>query len=75
MIFLGGLCMYLNDADLVALLRSLRGRLVDGASIILRESTVCRGVSVSRGEYQAVYRSVEAYRRVLRDAGPLRVEV
>jgi SAM-dependent methyltransferase len=75
LIFLGGLCMYLNDVDLVALLRSLASRLVEGGAIILRESTVPRGVSVSRGEYQAVYRSVGVYRRILESAGSLRVEV
>ncbi len=55
MIFLGGLCMYLNDSDVITLLRSLKNRLVEGAVIILRESTVDQGVSLARGEYQAVY--------------------
>jgi SAM-dependent methyltransferase len=75
MIFLGGLCMYLNDVDAVAMLRSLQSRLVEGGAIILRESTVRHGVSLSRGEYQAVYRSVDQYHQLFGGAGPFRVEV
>ena len=75
MIFLGGLCMYLNDIDIVALLNSLKSRLVEGGSIILRESTVRQGVSLAKGEYQAVYRSVCLYHQLFEDAGPFRVEV
>ena len=43
LIFLGGLCMYLNDVDVIALLRSLRARLETGGSVILRESTIPKG--------------------------------
>jgi len=75
MIFLGGLCMYLNDIDVVALLNSLKSRLVEGGSIILRESTVQQGVSLAEGEYQAIYRSVSRYHQLFEDAGPFRVEV
>jgi len=75
MIFLGGLCMYLNDADVVALLNSLRDRLSDRGSIILRESTVRHGVAVASGDYQAVYRSVNSYQRLFEKSGPLSVEV
>ena len=74
-VFLGGLCMYLNDVDVVAMLRSLKSRLVEGGAIILRESTVRHGVSLSRGEYQAVYRSVDQYHQLFEGAGPFRVEV
>ncbi len=69
MIFLGGLCMYLNDADVVELLSSLKGRLGEGGSIILRESTVRKGMLLAKGEYQAVYRSVELYGQLFEDAG------
>ena len=69
MIFLGGLCMYLNDADVVELLRSLKRRMGEEGSIILRESTVRKGMHLARGEYQAVYRSVELYRQLFEDAG------
>ena len=75
MIFLGGLCMYLNDLDVMALLHSLKSRLIEGGAIILRESTVHQGVSLSRGEYQAVYRSVNLYRQLFDGAGSFRVEV
>ncbi len=75
MIFLGGLCMYLKDDDVVALLRSLKHRLTKASSIILRESTVPQGVSFAQGEYQAVYRSVGLYHQLFKDAGPFRVEV
>ncbi|MEE8473627.1 MAG: class I SAM-dependent methyltransferase [Dehalococcoidia bacterium] len=75
MIFLGGMCMYLGDADVVALLRSLRHHLSGGGSIILRESTVRQGISMARGEYQAVYRSVNMYHQLFEDAGPFSVEV
>jgi SAM-dependent methyltransferase len=75
MIFLGGLCMYLNDLDVIALLNSLKSRLVKGGAIILRESTVQHGVSLARGEYQAVYRSVNLYRQLFNGAGSFRVEV
>jgi SAM-dependent methyltransferase len=75
MIFLGGLCMYLNDVDVVVLLNSLKSRLIEGGSIILRESTVRQGVSLAKGEYQAVYRSVSLYHQLFQDAGPFSVEV
>jgi SAM-dependent methyltransferase len=75
MIFLGGLCMYLNDSDVITLLRSLKNRLVEGGVIILRESTVHQGVSLSEGEYQAVYRSVNLYRQLFDYAGSFRVEM
>ena len=75
MIFLGGLCMYLNDHDVAALLHSLKSRLAEGGSIVLRESTVQQGVSLSRGEYQAVYRSVNLYRQLFDDVDSFRVDV
>ncbi len=75
MIFLGGLCMYLDDTDVVALLHSLKQRLSKGGSIILRESTVQQGLSLARGEYQAVYRSVGMYRQLFKDAGLFNGEV
>ncbi len=75
MIFLGGLCMYLTDADVAALLHSLKHYLGEGGSIILRESTVRQGVSLARGEYQAIYRSVSMYHQLFKDAGLFSVEV
>lgn len=69
LIFLGGLCMYLNDLDVVALLRSLNDRLAPGASIVLRESTVPEGTVTARGDYQAVYRNAGLYQDLFREAG------
>jgi SAM-dependent methyltransferase len=69
LIFLGGLCMYLNDPDAVAILRSLKARLASGASIILRETTVPKGELIPPGDYQAVYRSVRIYQDLFREAG------
>jgi SAM-dependent methyltransferase len=75
MIFLGGLCMYLNDDDVIALLKTLKNRLTEGGAIILRESTLNQGEFLTQGEYQAVYRSVSLYRKLIDGAGSLRVEV
>ena len=75
MIFLGGLCMYLNDDDLIELLHSLKNRLTEGGSIILRESTLHQGVYLAQGEYQAIYRNINLYHQLFDDAGPFRVEV
>ena len=69
MIFLGGLCMYLNDQDVTTLLSSLKDRLNKGGAIILRESTVHQGEFISKGEYQAVYRSVNLYLQLFNEAG------
>lgn len=75
LIFLGGLCMYLGDNDVVALLHSLKSRLSEGGTIILRESTVREGVQFAEGEYQAVYRSVESYQKLFGEAEISNVEV
>lgn len=68
MIFVGGLFMYLNDADSLALLDALKDRLSAGGSMILRESTVRTGVLLAKGEYQAIYRSVDSYHQIFREA-------
>jgi len=68
-IFLGGLCMYLNDADVVGLVSDLKKCLVGNGSVILRESTVRKGVHVAKGKYQAVYRNVGLYSRLFEEAG------
>lgn len=76
MIFLGGLCMYLNNEDVVKLLHTLKSRLVEkGGAIILRESTVHQGVSLAQGKYQAIYRNVNLYRQLFDSAGSFNVEV
>ncbi len=61
LIFLGGLLMYLNEKDVVALLRKLQAFLAPGGIILCRESTVRNGTVTRDGDYQAVYRSVPTY--------------
>jgi len=62
LIFLGGLLMYLNENDVVALLQKLKPLLSPGGIILCRESTVRNGTLTREGEeYQAVYRSVSNY--------------
>ena len=75
LIFLGGLMMYQGDDDVVELLNSLKSRLSKGGTIILRESTVRRGVLALKGEYQVVYRSVDLYQKLFEKAGIPNVEV
>ncbi len=75
LIFLGGLCMYLGDPDVMGLLHSLKARLSEGGTIILRESTVREGLHLAKGEYQAVYRSVDLYQKLFEKAGIPNVEV
>lgn len=75
MIFLGGLCMYLNGSEVIALLQLLKNHLNPGGAIILRESTVHHGELQAQGEYQAVYRSVKRYHELFDDAGFSSVEV
>lgn len=74
MIFLGGLCMYLNDEDVITLLQSLKDRLNEGGVIILRESTVHQGEFISKGEYQAVYRNVSLYHQLFNEAGSFPIQ-
>lgn len=66
--FLGGLLMYLNRDDAVRLLSRLRDLVPDGR-IILRESTVRRGVELKTGEYNVAYRSPEEYAAIATEAG------
>ncbi len=75
LIFLGGMCMYLNDGDLVALVGELKQRLAKGGIVILRESTVRKGVYIPQGNYQAAYRNVDLYRRLIGEGGLVVEEV
>ena len=68
-IFLGGMLMYLNEDDVICLLRKLVPFLQPGGIVLCRETTV-RNVDITRdGDYQAVYRSVKNYRRIFSDCG------
>ena len=72
--YLGGLCMYLNDDDVVALLSDLKNRVGGAGAIILRESTVLGNRRVATGHYQAAYRTVEDYQELFARVGFSRVE-
>ena len=75
LIFAGGLFMYLNDSDAVSLLGSLKDRLSVEGSIVLRESGVRSGVLLVKGEYQAVYRSVDLCRHLFEQSDIACLEV
>lgn len=61
LIFLGGLLMYLDENDVVLLLKRLKQYLEPGGIILCRESTVRDQTFILKGEYTAVYRSVKSY--------------
>ncbi len=69
LVFVGGLCMYLSDSDATTLVRSVVERLADGGCVIFRESTIADGYERPQGAYQAIYRSVDVYRSLFREAG------
>jgi SAM-dependent methyltransferase len=66
--FVGGVLMYMNRDDAVLLLERLR-LLVPTGPIVLRESTVRRGVEVKNAEYHVAYRSPTEYEAIAADAG------
>jgi trans-aconitate methyltransferase len=69
LIFLGGLLMYLDEHDVIALLQKLVTCLRPGGIILCRESTV-RGETVTcTGDYSVVYRSVSEYTRIFHQCG------
>jgi SAM-dependent methyltransferase len=61
LVFLGGLLMYLDENDVIALLQRLAPFLGPGGIILCRESTVRNGTVTREGEYPVVYRSVSVY--------------
>ncbi|VAX23484.1 hypothetical protein MNBD_NITROSPINAE03-219 [hydrothermal vent metagenome] len=69
LVFLGGLLMYLDENDVIALLQKLIPHLGPDGIILCRESTV-RGETVTRaGDYPVVYRSVSDYKRIFGQCG------
>lgn len=66
-VLLGGLLMYLDRPDAVALLVRL-GQLAPRGQIILRESGIRAGVEVQTGAYQVVYRSPQEYEALAAEA-------
>jgi len=68
-IFLGGMLMYLNEDDVICLLRKLVPFLQPGGTVLCRETTVPNADITRDGDYQAVYRSVKNYRRIFSECG------
>jgi len=69
LVFLGGLLMYLDEKDVIALLQKLIPCLGPDGIILCRESTV-RSETVTRtGDYPVVYRSVTDYQRIFQLCG------
>ena len=75
LVFLGGMLMYLNEDDVIALLRRVIPFLEPGGIILCRESTVRNGVVMRQGEYEAVYRSVATYAKIFAACGLSTVRV
>ena len=77
LVFLGGMLMYLNEQDVISLLRRLIPFLQPGGFILCRETTVRHGTTTCQGDYQAVYRSVADYKRIFAqcDLSILKLEV
>jgi SAM-dependent methyltransferase len=69
MIFLGGMLMYLNEGDVIALLERLTPFLETGGIVLCRESTVRSGTLTRQGDYQVVYRSVQTYSSLFSKCG------
>lgn len=69
LIFLGGLLMYLNENDAIALMKKLKPFLTPEGIILCRESTVRNGTVTREGDYQAVYRSVPTYLNLFNRCG------
>ncbi len=69
LIFLGGILMYLNEGDIVALLERVTSFLEPGGIVLCRESTVRRGTLTRQGDYQVAYRSVQIYSNLFRQCG------
>lgn len=69
LVFLGGLLMYLDENNVIALLQKLIPHLGADGIILCRESTV-RGETVTHtGDYPVIYRSVPDYQRIFKQCG------
>ncbi len=69
LVFIGGMLMYLNENDVSKLLRKIMPALQAGAMILCRETTIREGIITRKGEYEAVYRSVQTYENIFRKCG------
>jgi SAM-dependent methyltransferase len=68
-IFLGGMLMYLNENDVISLLKRVTPFLEPGGIVLCRESTVRSGTLIRQGDYQVVYRSVQYYSSLFSKCG------
>jgi trans-aconitate methyltransferase len=75
MVFLGGMLMYLNESDVIALLRKLIPFIEPGGVILCRETTVRQGTVIRDGDYQVAYRSVQTYTDIFKQCGITSVKV
>jgi trans-aconitate methyltransferase len=75
MVFLGGMLMYLNESDVVVLLRKLIPFIEAGGVILCRETTVRQGTVIRDGTYQVAYRSVQTYTEIFEQCGITSVKV
>ncbi len=69
LVFLGGLLMYLNETDVIDLLRKLVLCVEPGGMILCRESTARGNAVTLKDDYQVVYRSVSDYGRIFGQCG------
>jgi len=69
MIFLGGMLMYLNESDVISLLKRVTPYLEPGGIVLCRESTVRSGTLTRQGDYQVVYRSIQTYSSLFSKCG------
>jgi len=69
LVFLGGLLMYLDESDVIALLQRLVPCLEPGGIILCREYTVRSGTVTRKGDYPVVYRSVSVYKDLFERCG------
>ena len=69
LVFLGGMLMYLNEADAITLLRKTVPFLKTNGMILCRETNVREGSVSLQGDYQAVYRSVDTNERIFKLCG------
>ncbi len=75
MVFLGGMLMYLNECDVIALLHRLIPFVEAGGIILCRETTVQQGTVIRDGTYQVAYRSIQTYTDIFKQCGITSVKV
>jgi hypothetical protein len=58
--------MYLNQKDVIMLLKKITSWLEPGGKIICRESTVRNGIIIRKSNYQVIYRSLNHYEAIFK---------